>query len=99
MAVIPHLVRQGGQLLKSFWAMLSARRPVRIIVGLALLLLGIIGLFLPILQGVVIIVAALAVLRQDIPMAERIWQRWVIPLHQRWEVWLAAYRARRIRRR
>ena len=48
--------------------------------GIILLLIGIAGLFLPILQGVAIIVAALAILRQDIPLAERIWQRWIIPL-------------------
>jgi uncharacterized membrane protein YbaN (DUF454 family) len=67
-------------------------------VGVILLLIGIAGLFLPILQGVAIIVAALAILRQDIPLAERVWQRWVMPLHQYLQQWLRAYRARRARR-
>jgi len=45
------------------------------------------------------IVAALAILRKDIPLAERIWQRCIIPLHQRLQQWLEAYRERRARRR
>jgi len=81
------------------WAIISARRPVRIVVGIILLLVGIAGLFLPILQGVATIVAALAILRKDIPLAERIWQRWVIPLRQRLQPWLQAYRERRAQRR
>jgi uncharacterized membrane protein YbaN (DUF454 family) len=68
-------------------------------VGIILLLIGIVGLFLPILQGVAIIVAALAILRQDIPLAERLWQRWVMPLRQYLQPWLQAYRERRARRR
>jgi uncharacterized membrane protein YbaN (DUF454 family) len=72
---------------------------MRIAVGVILLLIGIAGLFLPILQGVAIIVAALAILRQDIPLAERIWQRWVMPLQQYLQQWLQAYRERRARRR
>jgi uncharacterized membrane protein YbaN (DUF454 family) len=71
---------------------------VRIVIGGILLLIGIAGLFLPILQGVAIIVAALAILRQDIPLAERIWQRWVMPLKQCLQQWLQAYRERRARR-
>ena len=51
--------------------------------GLILLFVGIAGLFLPVTPGVATIIAALAILRKDIPLAERIWQRWVIPLHQR----------------
>ena len=81
------------------WAIISARRPVRITMGIILLLVGIAGLFLPILQGVATIVAALAILRKDIPLAERIWQRCIIPLHQRLQQWLEAYRKRRARRR
>ena len=93
------LTRRGLDLAKSLWAIISARRPARITVGLILLLIGIAGLFLPILQGVAIIIAALAILRQDIPLAERIWQRWVIPLRQRLQPWLQAYRERRAQRR
>jgi uncharacterized membrane protein YbaN (DUF454 family) len=68
-------------------------------VGIILLLIGIAGLFLPVLQGVAILIAALAILRQDIPLAERIWQRWIIPLRQRWQQWLHVYRERRAQRR
>ena len=92
------LVRRGRDLARSLWTLISARRPIRIIVGIILLLIGIAGLFLPILQGVAIIVAALAILRQDIPLAERIWQRWVMPLQQCLQQWLQTYRARRTRR-
>jgi len=98
--VPPHpLIRRGLDLAKSMWTIIASRRPVRITVGIILLFVGIAGLFLPILQGVATIVAALAILRKDIPMAERIWQRWIIPLHQRLQQWLAAYRKRRTRRR
>ena len=96
----PHpLIRRSLDLAKSMWAIISARRPVRITMGIILLLVGIAGLFLPILQGVATIVAALAILRKDIPLAERIWQRCIIPLHQRLQQWLEAYRERRARRR
>ena len=81
------------------WAIISARRSVRITVGIILLFVGIAGLFLPVIQGVATIVAALAILRKDIPLAERIWQRWVIPLHQRLQQWLETYHERRARRR
>ena len=98
--MIPHkLARRGFDFVKGMWVIVSTRRPVRIVVGLILLLVGIAGLFLPILQGVATIVAALAILRKDIPLAERIWQRWVIPLHHRSQQWLHAYRAQRARRR
>ena len=96
----PHpLIRRGLDLAKSMWAIISARRPVRITVGIILLLVGIAGLFLPILQGVATIVAALAILRKDIPMAERIWQRWIMPTHLRSQHWLQVYRERRVQRR
>jgi uncharacterized membrane protein YbaN (DUF454 family) len=93
------LVRRGLDLARSLWTLIAARRPARIVVGVILLLIGIAGLFLPILQGVAIIVAALAILRQDVPLAERIWQRWVMPLQQCLQRWLQAYRERRARRR
>ena len=92
------LIRRGLDLAKSIWTIISTRRPVRIAVGIILLFVGIAGLFLPVLQGVATIVAALAILRKDIPLAERIWQRWIIPLHQRFQQWLQAYRERRARR-
>jgi uncharacterized membrane protein YbaN (DUF454 family) len=93
------LLRRGLDLAKSLWAIITARRPVRITAGIILLLIGIVGLFLPVLQGVAILIAALAILRQDIPLAERIWQRWIIPLRQRWQQWLHAYRERRAQSR
>ena len=95
----PPFIRRGLDLAKSVWTILSTRRPVRIAVGIILLFVGIAGLFLPVLQGVATIVAAMAILRKDIPMAERIWQRCIIPLQQRSQQWLQAYRARRARRR
>ena len=95
----PSLIRRGLDLAKSLWAIISTRRPVRITVGLILLFVGIAGLFLPVIQGVATIVAALAILRKDIPLAERIWQRWVIPLQQRSQQWIQTYRERRARRR
>jgi uncharacterized membrane protein YbaN (DUF454 family) len=82
-------------LVKSAWVLLSARRPVRIVVGTVLLCLGIVGLFLPILQGLATIIAALAILRKDIPLAERVWQRWIVPLEQRCQGWLQTFRRRR----
>ena len=93
------LIRRGLGLVKSLWAIISTRRPVRIAVGTILLFVGIAGLFLPVIQGVATIVAALAILRKDIPLAERIWQRWIIPLQQCSQQWLQAYRERRARRR
>jgi len=93
------LIRRGLDLATGIWAIISARRPVRIAVGLILLCIGIAGLFLPVLQGIATIVAALAILRKDIPLAERIWQRWIIPLRQRSRQWLQAYRIRRAQRR
>lgn len=92
------LVRMGLDFAKSIWTIISSRRPVRITVGLILLLIGLAGLFLPVLQGVAIVVAALAILRKDIPLAERIWQRWIIPLRRRSQQWLQVYRERRARR-
>ena len=93
------LVHSGLDLAKSIWTIVSTRRPVRIVVGLFLLLIGIAGLFLPIIQGIATIVAALAILRKDFPLAERIWQRWIIPLRQRLQEWLDIFRERRARRR
>jgi uncharacterized membrane protein YbaN (DUF454 family) len=77
----------------------STHRPVRIVVGLILLLVGIAGLFLPILQGVAIIIAALAILRKDIPLVERFWQRWLAPYEQRFRQWLHTFRQRRAGRK
>ena len=92
------LIRMGLDFFKTLWTIVSSRRPLRITVGIILLLLGVAGLFLPFLQGVAMVVAALAILRKDIPLAERIWQRWIIPLQRRSQQWLQVYRERRARR-
>ena len=52
--------------MKKFW------RIGRIIGGFALLILGFIGLFLPVLQGVAMIVAGLLLLAPDVPWARRL---------------------------
>ena len=45
------LIRMGLDFLKTIWTIVSARRPVRITVGLILLFIGIAGLFLPVSRG------------------------------------------------
>jgi len=45
---------------------------LRIASGFLLLALGVIGLFLPILQGVLMILAGLAVLEKDLPWSRKI---------------------------
>ena len=62
-------------------------RILRIAAGFALLLFGTIGLFLPVLQGVLMILAGLAVLGRDLP-----WARAATD-------WLAAFVRRRAARR
>ena len=69
-------------------------RMSRIALGIALLIVGLVGLVLPILQGVVLIVAALAILRKDIPFVATIWDRFVVPLQQRYRRWREARRHR-----
>ena len=69
-------------------------RVSRIALGVALLLAGLAGLVLPVLQGVVLIVAALAILRKDIPFAQTIWDRFVVPLQERYRLWREARRRR-----
>lgn len=58
----------------------SRRNPVlrmaRLMVGWILLVLGIIGLFLPLLQGVALILTGLALLAPDVPFARR-WLDWL----------------------
>ncbi|MCI0568809.1 MAG: PGPGW domain-containing protein [Acidobacteria bacterium] len=54
-------------------------RLVRLSAGWALLILGIIGLFLPVLQGLVFIASGLALLSADLPWAKRLlehFSRW-----------------------
>ncbi len=51
-------------------------RVARLIAGWTLVALGIVGLFLPILQGVALILAGLALLAPDVPFARR-WLDWL----------------------
>jgi len=44
----------------------------RIVFGFSLLAVGLVGLFLPILQGVLMILGGLAILGRDLPWARRI---------------------------
>lgn len=50
-------------------------RALRIVVGFALLALGVVGLFLPVLQGVLLLLAGLAVLGRDLPWARSLTDR------------------------
>lgn len=50
------------------------KRLIRLIVGWFLFALGILGLFLPILQGWLFIAIATILLAQDVPFFKRIWQ-------------------------
>ena len=59
----------------------------RIVLGVGLLIVGLAGLVLPILQGVVLILAALAILRKDIPFVALVWDRYVVPLQERYRRW------------
>jgi hypothetical protein len=58
-------------------------RFVRITLGVLLLLGGIAGLVLPILQGVLMIMAGLTILRKDIPWVARLWERRLVPWWER----------------
>ena len=65
-----------------------------IALGVGLLILGLAGLVLPFLQGVLLIVAALAILRKDIPFVATLWDRYVAPLQERYRLWREARRRR-----
>ena len=51
-------------------------RLARLIAGWTLVALGILGLFLPVVQGVALILAGLALLAPDVPFARR-WLNWL----------------------
>jgi uncharacterized membrane protein YbaN (DUF454 family) len=65
---------------------------VRIVLGITLLVLGIAGLILPILQGWLMIFAALAILRKDLPWAAYVWDHWMVPLRARVQRWFNSWR-------
>jgi len=46
-------------------------RTARIVVGVALIPLGIVGLFIPVLQGVLLLLVAFALLASDIPVIRK----------------------------
>ena len=69
-------------------------RTPRIVLGIVLLIIGLAGLALPILPGVVTIVGALAILRKDTPFVARLWERFVVPLRQRYRHWREVRRSR-----
>lgn len=81
---------------------MSFRRILRNVAGAALIGLGVIGLFLPFLQGVVMIVGGIALLDFDgktrfLARARRRLTKWGVP--RRWLVPTRAHRARRVARR
>lgn len=47
-------------------------RTVRIVVGVALIPVGIVGLFVPVLQGVLLLLLALALLASEIPAVAKL---------------------------
>ena len=51
-------------------------RIVRISLGIALAILGVAGLFLPVLQGILLLVASVLVLSVDVPVFRRL-RRWL----------------------
>jgi uncharacterized membrane protein YbaN (DUF454 family) len=53
----------------------QARRVVRIVIGFTVVLFGIIGLFVPVLQGIVTIVLGLAILGTEFLWARRLMKR------------------------
>lgn len=59
------------------------QRIARLSLGILLLIGGLVGLVLPILQGTLLIVAAFAILRKDWPWAARVWDRWILPMQYR----------------
>jgi uncharacterized membrane protein YbaN (DUF454 family) len=46
-------------------------RTVRIVVGIVLIPIGIVGLFIPVLQGVLLLLLAFALLAREIPLVAR----------------------------
>ena len=58
-------------------------RPWRIAIGIALMGLGVVGLILPILQGMLILLAGAVLLSKDVPAFARARQR-VAVLIRRW---------------
>lgn len=74
---LPTMTRTGNQRQR-------LPRIVRISVGFMLLIAGVVGLVLPFLQGILMIIAGLAILRKDIPWVARQWDHWIVPSWKRW---------------
>ncbi len=62
---------------RSLWRYIEARRALRLVLGLILLVIGLVGLLMPILPGWLLIFVGLAVLGVKLPFLERIkdWAR------------------------
>jgi len=58
-------------------------KAARIAAGVALVLLGIVGLFLPLLQGILFIVLGLGLLSVDVPAVRRLRERLVRYLREK----------------
>ena len=71
---------------------------VRISAGIALAILGVLGLFLPVLQGILFLVASVFILSVDVPVFRRL-RRWLArkfpAVFQRVEDWFKRRRANR----
>ncbi len=65
-------------------------KPVRLAVGSGLVVLGVLGLFLPVLQGVLFLAAGSALLATDVPMV----QRWLDRTLAEWKRWRGSFRDR-----
>ncbi len=74
-AALVRVGRRAGS--GGFW------RPVRIALGFLLLVLGVIGLFLPVLQGVLMLLGGLAILGRDLPWARSLTDRLTRALRRR----------------
>ena len=87
---------QGSELIDPTADASAPVRPVwrmaRITFGVILLIIGIAGLVLPIVQGWLTILAALAILSKDLPWAAYVWDHWLRPLQARVQRWLPRWR-------
>jgi uncharacterized protein (TIGR02611 family) len=53
----------------------QAKRVIRIVVGFTVVVIGIVGLFLPVLQGIIMIIVGLAILGTEFVWAKRLMKR------------------------
>lgn len=55
--------------------LIPGKRLMKLILGWAFMVLGVLGLFLPVLQGVLFLAIGLAILAQELPWAHRLMTR------------------------